>query len=194
MSMSQRIRKIQSRGTTTQSRLTEKPIRRHRIQDTEAAQAANGDAVNLKECFESFQRKYDIDQSAPWWKKLFFWYVYMPFARFAFFKMRIVPMDHVDRNGRLGWIERQSVWSERWQALQDAERYPFGGVERLPFNAPEESCTCAPLSEFPNSKARERYERSANGTISVKESSLERLSRKLAETDPVVHRYRTKSA
>lgn len=194
-----------NQSLTHQSRSTVNQIRPRQIRDTVAVPAAAGkaEAAKVKECFESFQLKYDIDQSAPWWKKLFFWRVYMPFARFAYLKMRIVPMDHlrcayclgpVREDSRFGWLERQSVWSERWQARQDAERYPFGGVERLPFNAPEEECTCAPLSEFPNSSARERYERSANKTVSVMESSLERLSRKLAETDPVVNRHRTKPA
>lgn len=150
--------------------------------------------IKPKECFESFQRKYDIDASAPWWKRAFFWYVYMPFVRFAFFKMRIVPMDHQDERGQLSWLERQGVWSEEWRAQLDATRYPFGGVERLAFNESEENCTCAPRSQFPNSSAKKGYERNAHKTISVKESSLERLSRKLLETDSVVDRYRTKSA
>lgn len=152
------------------------------------------EAVRPKECFESFQRKYDVDASAPWWKRAFFWYVYMPFARFAFFKMRIVPMDHVNEKGELGWLERQAVWSEEWQALRDAERYPFGGVERLAFNESEQDCTCAPRSQFPNSKARQRYDREAHKTIPINESSLERLDRKIAETDQVVSRYRVNSA
>lgn len=193
-----------SQSLTRHSHLTVNQIRPQQIRDTAAAPAAEGKAaVKLKECFESFQLKYDIDRDAPWWKKLFFWFVYMPFARFAYLKMRIVPMDHlrcayclgpVKEDSRFGWLERQTVWSERWQARQDAERYPFGGVERLPFNAQEDECTCAPQSEFPNSKARERYERSANKTVPVTESSLERLDRKLTETDPLVNRFRTKSA
>ena len=150
--------------------------------------------VKLTECFESFQRKYDIDEDSPWWKKLFFWYVYMPFARFAFFRMRIVPMDHVNEKGQLGWLERGTVWSEEWAALQDAGRYPFGGVERLRFDTPEDAGTCAPRSQFPNSSAKDRYDRNAHRTVPVKETSLERLSRKLRETDPVVDRYRIKSA
>lgn len=195
MSVSHRMTKMRSsQSLTSQVRSTVKRNHRPLIPESEAAPAADLEAVKLKECFESFQRKYDIDRSSPWWKKLFFWLVYMPFVRFAFFKLRIVPMDHIDESGRLGWIERQGVWAERWQAEQDAERYPFGGVERLSFNAAEDDCTCAPRSLFPNSTARERYERSANKTVSVKESSLERLSRKITETDPVVNRHRTKPA
>lgn len=196
MSMAHRIQKIQSNqnSRTNPNRWTVRAIRRQAIPATEVAPAKAGrvEAVKLKECFESFQLKYDVDKDSPWWKKAFFWYVYMPFARFSYFKVGIVPMDHVNDKGELGWLERQTVWSERWQALQDAERYPFGGVERLPFNALEQDCTCPPLSEFPNSKARERYERSANKTVSVTESSLERLDRKLTETDPLVSRYRAK--
>lgn len=190
----QRIRGEQS--PPIHNRSTVRQIRREQTQESGAVPAKVGvvEAVNPKECFESFQRKYDIDQGEPWWKRLFFWYVYMPFARFAFFRMRIVPMDHVNEKGELGWLERQSVWLEEWQAEQDAARYPFGGVERLSFNAAEEVCTCAPRSRFPNSKARKRYERSAHKTVPVTESSLERLSRKILETDPLVDRYRTKSA
>lgn len=195
MSVNHRVTKMRiSQSLTRQSRLTVNQIRPQQIPESEAAPVAVPEAVKLKECFESFQRKYEIDRSSPWWKKLFFWLVYMPFVRFAFFKLRIVPMDHVDESGRLGWIERQGVWAERWQAEQDAERYPFGGVERLSFNAAEDDCTCAPRSLFPNSTVRERYERGANRTVPVTESSLERLSRKLTETDPIVNRYRTKSA
>jgi hypothetical protein len=193
MSTSHRIQKIRNQSQAIPNRSTVKAIHRQRIPESGAVPAKAPEAVSLKECFESFQRKYDVDSNSPWWKKLFFWAIYMPFARFAYFKMRIVPMDHVNEKGQLGWIERQAVWSEQWQAEQDAERYPFGGVERLSFNASEDSCTCAPRSQFPNSRAKKRYERRAHKTVAVTESSMERLSRKLLETDPVVARYRTKS-
>lgn len=148
-------------------------------------------AANLKECFESFQWKYDIDRGSPWWRKIFFWLVYLPFVRFAYFKMKIVPPDHVDERGRLGWLERQGVWSEEWRALQDAEKYPFGGVERLSFNRAERAETCNPRSRFPNSEASERYERLDGDKV---QQSLDRLSQKLTETDPIVNRYRARSA
>jgi hypothetical protein len=179
------------------NRSTAKPNHPHLTQASAPALAKATkvvEAADLKDCFESFQRKYDIDSNSPWWKRLFFWYVYMPFVRFAFFNMRIVPMDHVNENGELGWLERQAVWSERWRALQDAERYPFGGVERLSFNLAEDACTCAPRSEFPNSTVRKKYEGLDRETVEVRQSALERLDKKLAETDPVVNRYRPKSA
>lgn len=194
MSMSRRVQKMRHQPQAY-SRSTVKPTRplRTPVLGVVREEAEMAEAVKLKECFESFQRKYDIDRDSPWWKRLFFWFVYMPFVRFSFFKMGIVAMDHVDREGRLGWLERQGVWSEEWRALQDAERYPFGGVERLAFNSAEDACTCAPRSQFPNSTASTKYERLDAETVPIEQSKLERLSRKLLETDPVVHRYRPKS-
>lgn len=193
MSVSLRVRKMKH---PVRNLSTAKAILRQQIRESVVAPAAGEtvEGVRLKECFESFQRKYDVDAESPWWKRLFFWHVYMPFVRFAFFRMRIVPMDHVNEKGELGWLERQAVWSERWRALQDAERYPFGGVERLSFNSAEEACTCAPRSQFPNSTARERYEECDAETIPIEQSALARLSRKVTETDAVVNRYRPKSA
>lgn len=204
MSTAHRIQRLQRNHPRQFSPQTAKAATRHQqIPATEVGRRVEEKvaAGEIKECFESFQLKYDIDRSSPWWKKLYFWCLYLPFARFSFFKVGIVPMDHVrcvhcrtaaQENRQLGWLERQTVWAEEWEALRDAERYPFGGVQRLPFNIKEKEETCSPLSQFPNSKVRERYERYANKSVSVPESSLERLSRKLTETDPLVNRFRTK--
>lgn len=199
-----RMKKIHSHQERRSIPPAVNPIRLQRTPATVADQAGaeRVAAAKLKECHESFQLKYDIDRSAPWWKKLYFWCVYLPFARFSFFTVGIVPMDHVrcrrcqtaiGEGVQLGWLERQSVWSEQWRALQDAERYPFGGVQRLPFNITEQEETCAPASQFPNSTASEKYERLDAETVPIDQTKLARLSRKLLETDPVVNRYRPKS-
>lgn len=189
-----RIQRIRS-NQQIHNHSTVKQIHRPQIRDTEVAPPAAGKVADrLRECFESFQLKYDVDAGSPWWRKLFFWYVYLPFVRFAYFTVGIVPLDHVNEQGQLGWLERQTIWSEKWRAEKDAARYPFGGVQRLPFDIEEQEETCAPQCEFPNSSAKHRYERRANRTVPVAESALERLERKLLETDPVVNRYRAKSA
>ena len=187
MSASQRIHKI--RHPQSRSLSTAKPIRHPQTlaSGVVPAKVDQVEAARLKNVYKVFQRKYDIDRDSPWWKRLFFWFVYMPFARFAFFKLKIVPMDHVNEHGQLGWTEDQGTWSEEWRALQDAERYPFGGVERLAFNSAEDACTCAPRSQFPNSKARGEYEKLDRETVPIAQSSLERLEKKLTETDAVVH-------
>lgn len=132
--------------------------------------------------FEAFQRKYDVDANSPAWKRLFFRYVYLPFNRFCFFKLHLIPPDHL-RNGELGWLERQGVFSERWRAEQEAEKYPFGGVEPLAFDTGEDDCTCAPRSIFPNSTARKRYQKHSHQEVGVEVTAMQRLKNALAQSE-----------
>lgn len=132
--------------------------------------------------YEAFQRKYDIDGNSPVWKRLFFRYVYLPFNRFCFFRLHLIPADHV-RNGELGWLERQGVFSEQWRAEQEAAKYRFGGVEPLSFDVGEDDCTCSPRSLFPNSVARRKYERNSQQTVRVDVGAMQRLKYTIEMSD-----------
>lgn len=132
--------------------------------------------------YEAFQRKYDIDENSPRWKKLFFRYVFLPFNRFCFFRLQLISPDHT-RNGELGWLERQGVFSEQWRAEQEAAKYRFGGVEPLAFDTGEDDCTCSPRSLFPNSSARRKYEKKSQQVVRVEVGAMQRLKNTLALSD-----------
>lgn len=136
--------------------------------------------------YEAFQRKYDIDKHSPRWKRFFFRYVYLPFNRFCFFRLRLIPPDHLS-NGELGWLERQGVFSERWRAEQEAEKYPFGGVEPITFDTGESDCTCAPRSIFPNSVARKKYQKHSREEVGVSAAAMQRLKNALAHSERYEH-------
>lgn len=149
---------------------------------TTAQESGAVPAKLLSVVYEAFQRKYDIDANSPLWKRLFFHRVYLPFNRFCFFRLNLIPPDHL-RNGELGWLERQGVFSKKWQAEQEAAKYPFGGVEPLTFDTGESNSTCAPRSLFPNSSARRRYERHSQQTVNVDVTALRRLENVLAQSE-----------
>lgn len=186
MSATSRITKIQN--NRSRSPQTAKAIHRQQIQGSAAAPAKVGIPNTV---FEAFQRKYNLDAGSPLWKRWFFRWVYLPFNRFCFFKLRLIPPDHVvcgrcgddkGKNGTLGWLERQGVFTQKWRAEQEAEKYAFGGVEPLAFETGEQDCTCQPRSIFPNSTARRKYERGSQQTVSVEVGAMQRLRNVLTDS------------
>lgn len=190
-SVTHRIQKMRHPNQLSRNRSTVKAIHRLQIRGSEAAPAKAGQVADLSTVFEAFQRKYNLDAGTPLWKRVFFRWIYLPFNRFCFFKLRLIPPDHVvcrrcgddkGRNGTLGWLERQGVFSQKWRAEQEAEKYAFGGVEPLAFDTGEQDCTCQPRSIFPNSTARWKYERGSQQTVSVEVGAMQRLKNVLMDS------------
>lgn len=187
MSVTHRIQKMRHPNQRTHNQQTERLS--HHLQ----SQASGVVPARLpSKVFEAFQRKYNVDAGSPLWKRLFFHWVYLPFNRFSFFKLGLIPPDHLvcghcgsakDRGGRLGWLERQGVFSNQWRAEQEAEKYAFGGVEPLAFDTGEQDCTCKPRSIFPNSVARRRYEKNSHATVGVDVTALQKLANVLASSE-----------
>lgn len=188
MSASHRIGKIQKSLNLNPSHATEITSHRQQIQGSGVVPAKLPSEV-----FETFQRKYDLDEGSPLWKRLFHRYVFLPFNWFCFFNLNLIIPDHLlcehcgritrTGKGRLGWLERQGVFSQQWRAEQEAAKYPFGGVEPLAFDTGEQDCTCKPRSIFPNSVARRRYEKNSHATVGVDVTALQKLANTLALSD-----------
>lgn len=143
-----------------------------------------------KKVYLASQRKYDIDPGSPWWKRLLFWRVFMPFNRFFFrptFKFQ-VP-DHRDQNGEPNWLEHEGVFLDEWQAELEAAKYPFGVVIELRFNESLPAESFQPPQAFPNSTAK-LYERIGTDRIHFDQADVDRLKSKIAETDGLVQCFR----
>lgn len=189
MSVSHRMQKIRSgQSLTHQNHSTVKQIHRH-LTPALAAGPVEAGEERPSTVFEAFQRKYNLDAGAPPWKRLFFDWIYLPFNRFCFFKLNLIPPDHLEcghcgrakgKDGRLGWVEQQGAFSQQWRAEQEAAKYPFGGVEPVTFDTGEQDCTCKPRSIFPNSKARKRYEKNSHATVGVEVTALQKLANTIA--------------
>lgn len=190
MSASHRIDKIQKSLSLSRNHATGNLTRRPQIQVSGVVPAAAGEKVERpSSVFETFQLKYNLDLGSPLWRRLFHRWVYLPFNRFCFLKLNLIPPDHLvcgncgsvkSKTGKLGWLERQGVFSQQWRAEQEAARYPFGGVEPLAFDTGEQDWTCNPRSIFPNSVARKRYEKNSHATVGVDVTALQKLANTLA--------------
>lgn len=139
----------------------------------------------IVKCFQTFQWKYDVDAHSPWWKKLFFRHVYLPFVRFAWDKMgivlpeaRILPNANLP-NGALLVKDWQGCFSEQWQAEQEASKHLHGGYTEVAFNWSEQSATTEPRSVCPASPVdRKRRHR----TVPTEAAALEMLQETLVRT------------
>ena len=139
-----------------------------------------------EEVCEVFQWKYNVD--GPWWRRWYFRCVYLPFARFSFHVVRIVPVERIDPDGSLSWKEEQGVWLDCADAEREAAKYQFGGWRVVRFNAPESEGAIYGRSHFPNSDQWHEYERSA----SKEQAAVARgLHDALNEADQVIQRFRT---
>ena len=90
----------------------------------------------LTEVHHVSQRKYNIDSRSPWWTRLFFRWIYLPFNRFAFTKLGIPALDEVEINGKkltFCWYEDEGVFEDADQA-DAACLGEFWRVKRMDFN------------------------------------------------------------
>jgi hypothetical protein len=145
-----------------------------------------GPVSKPRKVYLASQRKYDVDAGSPLWKRALFWGVYMPFVRFFFrdvFKFQ--PPDRVERGGSYSWLEHQGVFFEEWRAEQEAAKYGFGVVLELPWDESLPAASVQLPQVHPNSTAREMYEKVGRAEVSFPRIDVERLERKLRETDHV---------
>lgn len=90
----------------------------------------------LTEVHHVSQRKYNIDARCPWWKRLFFRWIYLRFNRFAFTHLGIPALDEVQIDGKkltFCWYEDEGVFEDADQA-EAACLGEFWRVKRMDFN------------------------------------------------------------
>ena len=101
------------------------------------------------------QWKWDLDASTPWYRKLFFWYVYRPFIRFAWNAMKIPAPKGITVEGNkqtVFWFENAGFFSNE-DAADVACATIWHGYKDVPFERriPDESCQYSSLV-FPRQK------------------------------------------
>lgn len=162
-----------------------------RVTDRESVEQLLGRQTPYK-LFPAGQRKYDIDANSPWWKRVLFRRVYAPFVEFFFTRLNFVPWDRRDADGSYSWLEWQGIYSQEWQAEQEAARYPFGLTLQVPFNESLPAESVHVPQKHPGA-SQGIYEQVGRQTVPIEVNALNRLQIKLAESDELVSLYKTRT-
>lgn len=135
------------------------------------------------------QRKYNLDRqwlvngclkNRPRWHFFVFWYGFLPIARWFFFHLKFGIPSGQDGKRELYFVEHQGWSYNEWEAYQEAERHPFANVIEMRRGFLSGQSMIAPQS-FPNSTARERYEKA--GRVSMPDSQAAKLQQSLLRAD-----------
>ncbi len=79
------------------------------------------------------QRKYKPDPSRPWWERLFFQWIWLPFNRFSIKVMNIGALAGVDAEGNLFMLEEEGVYLDDEVAQKNCKG-EFWCVKKIPLN------------------------------------------------------------
>lgn len=74
------------------------------------------------------QRKYNLDDSSPAWKKFVHRWAFIPIFKFFYNYLGFNTPNGIDEQGRPFCVEHQGCFVDEAEAVQDAARYPFGYV------------------------------------------------------------------
>lgn len=140
--------------------------------------------------FPAFQWKYNVDEKSPWWKRIYFRFLWLPFARFSYFKMKIIPFERLEPDGSLSWKEQQGVFTRERDAQREASKYKYGGYSEVRFNAPEPAKTVIGRTHFADSDAYVQYERAIMREAENERSQFKQV---LDESQQVVDRFRSRA-
>ena len=113
----------------------------------------------VEELFHVTVRKYGIDADSPWWRRMFFRMVYLPFVRFAFRRFSIPAPERILKNGDFEWVEGIGIATDQEIAMEMCKG-EFYRVAALPVNCalPERSFTYKG-HVYPKSIVPDRYRR-----------------------------------
>jgi hypothetical protein len=107
-------------GTLTR-RVRIRHPRRHRHQEVENVQPMIS-SDSIREVWKVSEWKWNIDKGSPWWRQVFFHYVFLPFLNFSFGTMKVPAPKEVtveaDEHGR---IKRTYSWFEDIAILPDED-------------------------------------------------------------------------
>jgi hypothetical protein len=177
----------------TPIRALQTPILRHLPGATKAqvAELSEGRPSPLPKRIPcAFQRKYDIDAHSPRWKRFLFHWVYAPFVEFFFVHLNFVPWDKQEPDGSYSWLEVQGAYLDQWRAEQEAAKYPFGYTLELVLNEDQPAETVAVPQVHPHRPGV--YEQVGKQTVPVETSQINRLQKKIAESDELVRYFKTR--
>lgn len=106
-------------------------------------------------------RKYGLDACSPWWEKLFFRAVYLPFVCFSFKWLHIPAQGTYHKDGSFSWVENIGVATSE-EIAREMCQGEFYEVRPIPLNGclPEESIQYkSPV--YPRAKSPGKYARRA---------------------------------
>lgn len=99
------------------------------------------DANPSKDVFKVSQWKWEPDAGEPWWRRVFFHYVYLPFQNFSFGVMKVPNVKEVIvESDEQGNVRRTFRWFEDEGTFEDEERADAAclgehwGYKKQPFN------------------------------------------------------------
>lgn len=141
------------------------------------------------------QRKEELDTGAPLWRRLFFAYVYRPFLRFCYFKLKIPTFSGADTDGTMFWLEHQTICHSRVEAVRLANK-PGWYFHRLPVgeSLPDATCACQDHTFPAEAQVVDLYEQARNPTVRVEQSRLAKLESQIAQSDDLIARFKVASS
>jgi hypothetical protein len=75
-----------------------------------------------QDVFKVSEWKWNVDAGSPWWRRLFFKYVFLPFINFSFGTMKVpTPKEVTVESDEKGNIQRTFVWFEDIAILPDED-------------------------------------------------------------------------
>lgn len=138
-----------------------------------------------------FQWKYNVDAKSPWWRRLYFHAIFLPFLRFSWFVIGLVPPHRKDAEGNLSWKEDEGYYFDLDAACAKAAEYPYGGFSIVAVDTSEPDETVTDRSYFPNCSASERYAQVLRRrAVDVDLPPVEQLQQVLQDTQNIVDRFR----
>lgn len=157
----------------------------NRERSTPPARTPNMDDEPV-ELFHVGVRKYGLDESSPWWRKLFFRAIFLPFNRFAFKRMKIPAMDKLEPDNSFSWFEHIGVFTER-ELADSACKGEFWQVTPLLVNAslPTESCQRS-CHTFPKSAYPDRHNRRVFPLVVEPLGSIDAMGRAVTQLEQVL--------
>ena|SRR5687768_5884904 len=154
-------------------------------------QARNQTHPNYYQLGRVFEWKYDVDANSPWWKKLYFHVIFLPFLRFSWFVIGLVPPHRKDVDGRLSWKEDLGYYFDLDRANYEASQRLYGGFSIVAVDTAEADESITDRSYFPNSLARDRYAQVlTRRAVDVDLPPVEQLQQVLQDTQSIVDQFR----
>lgn len=74
----------------------------------------------IRDVYKVSQWKWNVDEGSPWWRKVYYNYIFLPFLNFSFGKMKVPAPKEVmvesDEHGRIRrtfrWFEDEGIFPE----------------------------------------------------------------------------------
>ena len=117
------------------------------------------DVEEPAELFYVGVRKYGLDANTPWWERVFFRVVYLPFVRLSFRWLHIPAQGTLHEDGSFSWVEHIGIAADM-KTAQEMCKGEFYVVHALPLNSglPEDSLQYKG-HVYPKSVVPDRYRR-----------------------------------